>query len=90
MRFKVGGRRLISIEQNYFETRKSLAQSVHALRSTVRACHEAASIDKEISVIPDPGPNFKNAPASEIQPKGREMFLAPSIVALILLAQKAV
>jgi len=90
MRFKVGGRRLVSIEQNYFETGKSLAESVHALWATVRGRHDAASIDKEIGVIADPGPNFKDAPAGKIQPKGCEMFLAPSIVALILLAQKAV
>jgi hypothetical protein len=90
MRFKLSGRRLVCIEQNYFETRKSLAESVHAFRSTVRARHDAASIDKEIGVIADPGPNFKDAPAGEIQAKGCEMFLAPSIVTLILLAQKAI
>jgi hypothetical protein len=90
MRFKVGGRRLVGIEQNYFETRKPLAEGVHAFRSTVGTHHDATSIDKEASVIADPSPNFKDAPAGEIQPKGCEMFLASSIVALILLAQKAI
>jgi len=90
MRLKVGRRWLVSVEQNYFEIRKSLAKSVHALRSTVGARHDAASIDKEIGVIADPGPNFKDAPAGEHQPKGCEMFLAPPIVTLILLTQKAV
>jgi hypothetical protein len=90
MRFKVRGRRLVNIEQNYFETRKSLAKSVHALRSTVRARHDTASVDKEIGVIADAGPNFKDASAGERQSKACEMFLASPIVALILLVKKAI
>jgi len=90
MRFKVGRRRLVSIEQNYCETGKSLAESFHALRSTVRARHDAASIDKEIGVIADPGSDLKDTSTGEVQAKGCEMLLAPSIVTLIGLTQKTV
>src|SRR5262249_32073497 len=82
MWFKLSGGRLVSIEQNYFETRKSLAESAHALRSTIRARHDATSIDEEIGVIADPGSDLEDTSTGEVQTKGCEMFLAPSIVTL--------